>query len=220
MASAPDLAFVVKICGITNQEDATAAVEAGADALGFNFYPKSPRYITPQRAREIIAAVPGAYFRVGVFVNPTEKELFEITEQLSLDVLQLHGNNCCPVSLSRPYRIWRSVAPGSEPAPNQHDAEAYLLDTPTPDFGGSGRTFDWRLATNGRNLAERHSYRIVLAGGLHASNVAEAIEMIKPWGVDACSCLESSPGKKDPQKVRDFIHAARQATEQLTARNI
>ncbi len=206
MATASDLPFAVKICGITNQEDARVAVEAGADALGFNFYPKSPRYITAARAREIIAAVPGDYLRVGVFVNPTEDVLLEITRQVPLDVLQLHGDGCAGVVLPRPYRIWRSLAPTAELAGNELAAEAYLLDTPTPGFGGSGETFDW-------TLAEGRSCRILLAGGLHAANVGEAVKMVKPWGVDACSCLESRPGKKDAGKVRDFIRAAREGNQ-------
>ncbi len=213
MANAVDLPFVVKICGITNVEDAMAAVEAGADALGFNFYPASPRYITPQRAQQVIAAVPGDYLRVGVFVNPTSDELFEITQQVPLDVLQLHGDACGAVSLPKPYRIWRSMAPQNHDATESDGAEAYLLDTPTPEFGGSGQTFDW-------NLARSRSFRVILAGGLHSSNVAEAIHTVKPWGVDACSRLESSPGKKNVQEVRAFVHAARAANQMMGRKNI
>lgn len=172
------------------------AVDAGANALGFNFYRKSPRYLTPERAHEIIGIVPGAYLRIGVFVNPSEEELEEVSRAVPLDVVQLHGDRC-PVST--PLRVWRSIAPKA--IANGLEAEAYLLDTPSPDFGGSGRTFDW-------NLAAAHSGCIILAGGLNASNVAEAIRTAQPWGVDACSRLESSPGKKDAQKVRAFVQSA------------
>lgn len=193
----PNPSFIVKICGITNEEDARLAIEAGANALGFNFYPKSPRYLTPQRARQISAAVPGAYLRVGVFVNPSENELTEISRGVPLDVVQLHGDGC-PDSLPQ-FRVWRSIAPGA--SAHSPDTEAYLLDTPSPEFGGSGQTFDWTLAAG-------HSSRVLLAGGLDAANVAEAIRTVQPWGVDACSRLESSAGKKNAQKVRDFVAAA------------
>jgi phosphoribosylanthranilate isomerase len=199
-----DLPFVIKICGITNEEDAQAAVDAGANALGFNFYPRSPRYITPDRAQQIIAAVSGTYLRVGVFVNPSENEVIEARKTVNLDVVQLHGDHC-PNSLSQRLRVWRSIAPTA--AANDPNIEAYLLDTPSAEFGGSGETFDWRLA-------EAHTSRIILAGGLDSSNVAEAIRIANPWGVDACSRLESSPGKKSAQKVREFVRVAQLAVEQ------
>ena len=202
----PDLSFVIKICGITNEEDARDAVQAGANALGFNFYPKSPRYITPQRAHQITAAVAGAYLRVGVFVNPTEHQVLEAYEAVPLDVVQLHGDHC-PTSFSKPLRIWRSIAPTANPS--DPGVEAYLFDTPSPEFGGSGKTFDW-------TLARAHRSRVILAGGLDAENVAEAIRTAAPWGVDACSRLESSPGKKNEQAVRAFINQARWGHSRLT----
>ena len=190
------LPFIVKICGITNEADARVAVESGANALGFNFYPESPRYVTPLRAREIVKSVPGAYLKVGVFVNPSLLDLKEIAAEVPLDVLQLHG--LCPSSLDRD-RVWRSIHPGSPlDCPT---AEAYLMDAPGDRFGGSGRTFDWSLAAS-------VPARIILAGGLDAANVAEAIRIAQPWGVDACSRLESTPGKKDPRRVRDFVRLA------------
>lgn len=200
MTIATDLPFIVKVCGITNEEDARVAVTAGANALGFNFYRRSPRYLTAERAREIVSAVPGSFLKVGVFVNPAEDELLEIAGQVPLDILQLHGDDC-PLSLNAPYRIWRSIAPGKQPPPYDPTIEAYLLDTPTPQFGGSGITFTWVLA-------KRFPYRAIIAGGLDAQNVVEAIGLTSPWGVDACSRLEASPGKKDPRRVRDFVWAA------------
>lgn len=193
-----DPSFVIKICGITNEEDARAAIDAGANALGFNFYPNSPRYLTPQRAQEIVATVRGAYLKVGVFVNPSRDELIATAQTVPLDVVQLHGEHC-PASVSQPMRIWRAIAPTA--ASNDPNIEAYLLDSPSPEYGGSGKTFDWRLAGN-------RTSRIILAGGLDASNVAEAIRTANPWGVDACSRLESSPGKKNTHEVRAFVSAA------------
>ncbi|MGA8026335.1 MAG: phosphoribosylanthranilate isomerase [Bryobacteraceae bacterium] len=187
---------IIKICGITNEEDARVSLEAGANALGFNFYRKSPRYISPIRAREIVDAVSGAFLKVGIFVNAGEKELLDIGTQVPLDVLQLHGD--WP-SLTTSHRIWRATRPDA--ALNGSGVEAYLIDTPNDEFGGSGKTFDWRLAAG-------HKHRIIIAGGLDSSNVRQAIETAQPWGVDACSRLESEPGKKDPQRVRDFVEAA------------
>lgn len=191
--------FVIKICGITNEEDARVAVEAGANALGFNFYKKSPRYITVECAREIIDAVPGDYLSVGVYVNPQVEAARAILTRPP-DVLQLHGDD--PGKFSG-MRVWRAISPGDDDS-SYPGAEAYLIDTPTRAFGGSGKVFDWTLAT-------RKPYRVLLAGGLDGSNVAEAIATAKPWGVDACSRLELRPGKKDARKIAEFVSAAREA---------
>jgi phosphoribosylanthranilate isomerase len=196
--------FIIKVCGITNEEDARIAVSAGANALGFNFYPKSPRCITPQRAHEIAANVPGDYLKVGIFVNASEPQLLETAARVPLDVVQLYGEDCAlPIAL----RIWRAVAAARPPADSNGSIEAYLLDAPTPDYGGSGATFDWALAA-------RFPHPAIIAGGLDASNVAEAIRVASPCGVDACSRLESSPGKKDPERTRAFIRAALAAARQ------
>jgi phosphoribosylanthranilate isomerase len=197
--------FIVKVCGITSTEDAQVAIEAGANALGFNFYPKSPRYLTPAQARAIASQAPGDYLRVGVFVNAAEPELLTIAEEAMLDVLQLHGHSCAIPRNSR-YRMWRAI-PGETAAADADDRmEAYLLDGATPAFGGSGKTFRWELASGFRQ-------RVIVAGGLDAGNVAAAIEALHPWGVDACSRLESSPGRKDRQRVESFIRAAIQASQ-------
>jgi phosphoribosylanthranilate isomerase len=208
MMSIADLPFIIKICGITNTRDAQVAIDAGANALGFNFYCESPRYITPTRARQIVEAVPGKFLRVGVFVNTSEQELLNVAEQVPLDVLQLHGDDC-PMPISTRYRIWRSIRPEALADQSDKRIEAHLVDTPTATFGGSGRPFDWKLAVE-------HPRRIILAGGLHADNVEKAIETVQPWGVDACSRLESGPGEKDPQQVREFIRAARAASLELS----
>jgi phosphoribosylanthranilate isomerase len=198
--------FLVKICGITCKEDATVAIEAGANALGFNFYRRSPRYVSPERACEIASAVPGCYLRVGVFVNPDEEELRQTAEKACLDVLQLHGEQSA--YLPAPYRLWKSFDPSRTLVDSASKFEAYLLDTPSDGFGGSGRTFPWQLAA-------QFPYRAIVAGGLDAGNVAEAIAVARPWGVDACSRLESSPGRKDARHVREFIYAAHRAASQL-----
>src|SRR3954453_7634486 len=187
MNSVSEIHFVVKICGITEEEDGILALEAGANALGFNFYRQSPRFLTFHRARQLTDALPGAYLRVGVFVNPTEAEMKEALTTVHLDVIQLHGNRCA--APPQDARVWRSlVLPASIPA--REDAEAFLLDSPSPKFGGSGRTFYW-------SLAAAFPRRAILAGGLDQSNVADAIRAARPWGVDACSRLESKPGRKD-----------------------
>lgn len=189
--------FIIKICGITNEEDARVAVDSGANALGFNFWRGSPRYVSRERAAEIIASVPGEYLKVGVFVDASDA-----LPAAGIEVLQLHG--WCALSSS--HRIWRAVAASDAAGAGDERIEAWLLDSAARE-GGSGKTFDW-------NLAARFPHRAILAGGLDASNVAEAVRIASPWGVDACSRLESSPGKKDPLKVRAFVQAALSALRQ------
>jgi phosphoribosylanthranilate isomerase len=201
-----ETSFVLKICGITSADDARAAVEAGANALGFNFYRKSSRYVTPEHAHAIAAEVAGDYLRVGVFVNAPLTELIATAEAVPLDVLQLHGDSD-EIPAGTHYRIWRSLSGETASVHPDPRIEAYLLDTATPDFGGSGKTFRWELAAGFKQ-------RAIVAGGLDASNVASAIAALQPWGVDACSRLESQPGKKDQRRMRDFIQAARRAADE------
>jgi len=207
MTGAVDVGFVIKICGITNEEDARIALEAGADALGFNFYKESPRYVEPGRAKEIVEAIAGTYWKIGVFVNPGEDELLAASEEVSFDVAQLHGNACATPHDGN-LRVWKSIDAAAGLPVRDSRIEAYLLDTPGPQFGGSGRTFPW-------DLAKDFPFRAILAGGLDAENVAEAIATARPWGVDACSRLEAKPGKKDARRVREFIRNARAASEQM-----
>jgi phosphoribosylanthranilate isomerase len=197
--------MILKICGITNQEDATAAIEGGATAIGFNFYPRSPRYIAPERAGEI--ATPAGVLRVGVFVDRAPAGIQEIARVARLDVAQLHGAETAagyPASLP----VWKAVRVGvGFDFASFHDcpAEALLLDGPAGElFGGAGNAFDWKLAAGAPKP-------IVVAGGLDAANVALAVALAHPWGVDACSRLESAPGKKDNRKMTDFLRAAREA---------
>ncbi len=195
--------MIVKVCGITNQEDATAAVEAGANALGFNFYPESPRYLPPELAARIDTA--GAR-RVGVFVNETLARVEEIVRQAALDVAQLHGDE---TAADFPHcAVWKAARVRDDFRLTDYDgiaAEALLLDGPAEAlYGGAGLAFDWRLAAGAK-------LKIILAGGLDGGNVARAIRAAKPWGVDACSRIESAPGKKDHRKMNDFLQAARAA---------
>jgi len=197
--------MILKICGITNPADAAAAVEGGATALGFNFYARSPRYIAPESAARIGSA-PGIR-RVGVFVNEERARVEEIARIASLDVAQLHGDEA-PEDYPAALAVWKAVRVTEDFDSSRYDgwpAEALLLDGPAAElYGGAGRTFDWRLA----GVSSR---RIILAGGLDASNVAEAIALVRPWGVDACSRIESAPGKKDHKKMTEFLQAARAA---------
>lgn len=196
--------MILKVCGITCAEDAGAAIEAGATAIGFNFYRRSPRYIAPERAAAI--ATPGVR-RVGVFVNELAIRIEEIARLAALDIAQLHGDETAsdyPAALT----VWKAARVGEgftfepyEDAP----AEALLLDGPAAGlYGGAGVTFDWQLAA-------RSAKRIIIAGGLDAGNVARAVQLAKPWGVDACSRIESAPGVKDHRKMIDFLLAAKAA---------
>jgi phosphoribosylanthranilate isomerase len=197
--------MMVKICGITNREDATAAVEAGASAIGFNFYRESPRYISPTGASMIAAKIPGNVWKVGIFVNETPETIARIALEAALDVAQLYGT-----SEARGIRVWRAIQANESLLAhvNAETAEAVLLDTPCDDLhGGTGTSFDWSRATRAKGLHKQ----IIIAGGLDATNVRRAIEQAQPWGVDACSRLEKSPGLKDHDKVREFVKAALQS---------
>jgi len=197
--------MILKICGITNSADALAAILGGATAIGFNFYPRSPRYISPERAAEI--ATGAGVRRVGVFVNETRERVAEIARIARLDVAQLHGDEE-PGSYPDSIPVWKGVRVTADFDWSRYDsipAEALLLDGPAGElYGGSGQSFDWRLA----GAATR---RVILAGGLDATNVARAILLARPWGVDACSRIESAPGRKDQRKMIDFLQAARAA---------
>jgi len=194
--------MILKICGITNWEDAAAAMEAGANAIGFNFYSRSPRSIEPESAARI-ASMPGVR-RVGVFVNETRARVEEIARIAALDVAQLHGDET-PADYPATMAVWKAARVNSGFDLTRFDdcpAEALLLDGDAGElYGGAGRSFDWRLAAGGTR-------RIILAGGLDASNVAAAITLVRPWGVDACSRIERAPGQKDHKKMTEFLQAA------------
>jgi phosphoribosylanthranilate isomerase len=198
--------MTIKICGITNPEDAAAAASAGATALGFNFYPRSPRYIAPERAAAI--ATPAGVRRVGVFVNEPAARVEEIARIARLDVAQLSGDER-PADYPAALPVWKAVRVAKDfdlALYAECPAEALLLDGPAAGlYGGAGITFDWSLG------GACFSLPIILAGGLDASNVARAVAMAHPWGVDACSRIEAAPGRKDHKKMTKFLQAAREA---------
>jgi phosphoribosylanthranilate isomerase len=190
--------MMVKICGITNREDALAAVDAGASAIGFNFYRESPRYISHTGAAMIAEKIPANVWKVGVFVNESPETIAKTVIEAGLDVAQLHGS-----SDARGVRIWRAMSPVDAVALALFgDVEAVLIDSPADTVsGGSGKTWDW-------SQAPHLTQKVIIAGGLDGDNVRAAIEQVQPWGVDACSRIEKSPGLKDHQKMRRFLIAA------------
>ena len=199
----------VKICGITNLEDALLSAKFGADALGFNFYSKSARYISPEKAREIVEQLPPEVLKVGVFVNESLESICQIAETVKLDALQLHGEETpefaaelkakTNLEIIKAFRVSENFKPEDV---LQYAVDAILLDAYSPkEHGGTGETFDWEIAKKVREIFPK----MYLAGGLSQDNIAQAIYNVKPFAVDACSCLESSKGKKDLTKVSDFI---------------
>ena len=207
----------VKICGITNWTDARRAAEAGADFLGFNFYPRSPRYIRPASARRIVHRLPGAtkIQTVGVFVNESEEKMLRIARTVGLDYLQLHGDES-PLAVARlspslpvikAVRVPKSFR-SAQLVPYRR-ASAVLLDAfARRSRGGTGKTFDWEIA---RRAGKKN--RIFLAGGLTPENVALAIRTARPYAVDVCSGVEARPGKKDDARVKALMRAVREATK-------
>jgi phosphoribosylanthranilate isomerase len=203
---------LVKICGITNAEDALAAVEAGADILGFNFYPKSPRFVSPREARLIVDVLPERVVRVGVFVNEEEPEsVLRAVAESCVGVAQLHGDEtpefCARlegVSVIKALRVGRGFA--VERAAS-FKTDAVLLDAYDREaYGGTGRTFDWSLARRTREVVPK----LFLAGGLTPLNVAEAIRAVRPFAVDVCSGVETAPGRKSRDLMRRFVEAVRE----------
>ena len=212
--------MMIKICGITRREDAEAAVEAGASALGFVFYPKSPRFVTPERAAELGRDL--KVWKVGVFVDETAASVEAVSRRAGLDVAQIYGGETPAL------RVWRAFRVVEWFTPDAAGAEAVLLDGPA-----NGIPFNWTIAgyplhdCRGSEAGEAgeagegldgaqgvegvggvRRLKVILAGGLDASNVAEAIRIARPWGVDASSRLESAPGVKDHAKMRQFIREA------------
>ena len=201
----------VKICGITSVADGLAAAEAGADMIGLMLYEKSPRHVSLQTAAEIARALPPFVLRVGVFVNPTEELVLRAIADCGVTLLQFHGDETpefCTQFGMMSMKAFRIRDAGSLAALPDYSTEAYLLDAYSADaLGGTGAKFNWELAIEAKKLGRP----IVLAGGLTPENVAEAVRQVQPFGVDVSSGVESSPGKKDPAKVRAFIASVRNA---------
>jgi phosphoribosylanthranilate isomerase len=204
---------VVKICGITNLDDALAAADAGADALGFNFYPRSPRYISPANAREIINQLPQSILKVGVFVNEELQSVFRILTQARVSAVQLHGDEspdyCSEITATY---VIKAFGARDDLDVSKYKVDAIMLDTKDDRLhGGTGRVFDWSIAQRA-HVSVGSMAKLFLAGGLSPENVARAIATVKPYAVDACSSLEETPGKKNHERVRAFINAVRNST--------
>ncbi len=198
----------VKICGITREEDALVALEAGAHALGLVFYPGSPRYVDPSRARGLVMGTPPLVSWVGVFVDEPGERVVSLARHIGLDTLQLHGAeppDVCRACLEEGFRVVKALRVATERDLEGWEAyrgvvSALLLDTKVPGaYGGTGETFPWELARRVRGIP------VILAGGLTPEKVAQAVEVARPWGVDVSSGVEVAPGIKDPEKVRSFV---------------
>ncbi len=201
----------VKICGITGLEDALTAVEAGADALGFVFYPRSPRHILPEQAADIIRKLPPFVQTVGLFVDEELSIVNETADRCGLDIIQLHGAEppgyCSSVRrrVVKAFRV-KDITTLDSLAP-YHQVSGYLLDAWSPAaHGGTGQTFNWEIAAE----AVQRGHRIILAGGLTPDNVVEGIRQVRPYGVDVSSGVETAPGRKDTAKIIRFVELAKQ----------
>lgn len=203
----------IKICGISREDDLAAAVAAGADALGFVFYPPSPRHVTLQRAAQLLATVPAFVSRVGLFVNEPAEAVRAILAQAPLDLLQFHGDEDATycAGFGKPWIKAARVKPGFDLL---EYASAYarapgacglLLDAHVEGYGGGGKTFDWSLIPRSLPLP------VILSGGLHPGNVFEAVRTVRPWAVDVSSGVEAARGIKDIQKINEFISGVRDA---------
>jgi phosphoribosylanthranilate isomerase len=200
----------IKICGITNLEDALAAVDAGADALGFNFYKLSPRYIDPDVAREIMSRLPTTILTVGVFVNEQPQSLEEIARRASVTAIQLHGDESPDYCRAIDNRyVIKALSAGYDfdmQRALDYEVDAILLDAKHHTLrGGTGRVFDWSIAIEARRVIPK----LYLAGGLGTENIEDAIIFVDPFAVDACSSLEEKPGKKSHHRMRAFVKTIR-----------
>lgn len=207
---------LVKICGVTLPDDAAAVASAGADFIGLNFWPKSKRYLAPERAPMIAGVVrsTGAAKLVGVFVDAEPDEILAVAGRVELDIIQLHGDedpDACRRIVEVLYRpVWKAIAVRDArdiQALDRYPVDAILLDAPTAGRGGAGASFDHALAREAR--ARFPQLKIVLAGGLAPANVSAAIAGVQPWAVDVASGVEAAPGVKDRAKVAAFVAAAR-----------
>lgn len=209
----------VKVCGITNLEDALLVAEAGADALGFNFHPQSPRYLEPAEAAAIIRRLPPFLACVGVFVNlGCPEDVERMAREAGVRIVQLHGDESAGYAqvlsvTGKVIKAFRMSGADDFAEIREFPADAVLLDTADRRlYGGTGRTFDWALC---RDL--KLSRPIILAGGLNAGNVASAIRTVRPYAVDVCSGIECGPGKKDPRKLSEFMNEVRDADQRYFA---
>jgi phosphoribosylanthranilate isomerase len=230
----------VKICGMTNLEDALVAVDAGADAVGFVFYEKSPRCVSVETARDIVANLPESVEKVGVFVGETAETVNEVSEKAELTLAQTYPDFRSPLSiptdrfLEMALRRLIVAIPASQLQREESDdpdvitgfrvsssfrerIAAVLLDSGTSDRpGGTGKKFDWQSVVPMTALIGRIGLKMIVAGGLTPGTVVQAIETLQPWGVDVVSGVEERPGKKDPEKVRAFVRAVREMDRKVS----
>jgi len=216
----------IKICGITRAEDALTAALAGADALGFNFSKKSPRLVSPDTAREIIAALPPLVTPVGIFVEQSAEEINELCRYCGLQIAQLHSDEYSPEATMRIHgtKVIRVFRPGPGFSVNevriyaeQTGCRGFLFDAFSPEMaGGTGKTIESSTASMLFEQTRDIGWAL-LAGGLNPENVADAVRLINPWGVDTASGVESAPGIKDARKITSFIQAVREVDRMLTA---
>lgn len=209
----------VKICGLTREADIASAVQAGADAIGFVFYPGSKRNLTPERAAALRRIVPAFVDVVALFVNPEPHVVHSVLEQVGPDLLQFHGDESvqdCTRYGTRFLRAFRAGAPGMDTPERLADAcraydeaAGWLFDSYSVGYGGSGQTFDHALISAVQ--ADCAARPIILSGGLHADNIGSAIQAIRPWAVDVSSGVEDAPGIKSTEKICALMHAIRTA---------
>ncbi|MDB4960073.1 MAG: phosphoribosylanthranilate isomerase [Myxococcales bacterium] len=206
----------IKICGVTLADDAAHVAASGADYIGLNFWPRSKRYLEPERGALIASAArgAGAVQVVGVFVDASVDEITAVASEVRLDIIQLHGaedaHQVANIVVATQRPVWKSIAVGTAADVDHLDAwpvDALLLDTPSVGKGGSGKSFDWSLAAAAVHANPR--CRLMLAGGLDPTNVTRAIAEVAPWGVDVASGVEAGPGVKDAAKVTAFVAAVR-----------
>jgi phosphoribosylanthranilate isomerase len=208
----------VKICGITNLEDARAAIDLGADALGFNFYKRSPRYIEPAKAKPIVEALPPLVSLVGIFVDEFSPDrILKLARAIGIGSVQLHGAESPEyvkkLDELRTVKAFRVDDHFDISHLANYSVGAYLLDGyDATQLGGTGKTFNWDLAVE----AKQHG-RVILSGGLSAENVYDAILKVRPYAIDVCSGIESEPGRKDVKKMEALFRAVHQARSALTA---
>jgi phosphoribosylanthranilate isomerase len=211
----------IKICGITNLEDARAACEAGVDAIGLNFYSRSPRALSIEIAGNLRASIPSSVQVFGVFVNAEADEVAKILRDVHLDALQLHGDEspATVAQLARIAPVFKALRVGPDftaaTLENYPGVSGFLFDTADArpgQYGGTGRLADWGIAQQAAL-----SHKVILAGGLDAENVAAAISQVRPYGVDVASGVESSPGAKDHHQLFDFVREARRADQELNS---
>ena len=205
----------VKICGVRTSEEAEAAIQAGADALGFNFWPKSARYVEPQVARQLIKDLSPIACAVGVFVNEEANRILDLAGELDLNAVQLHGDEtpefCDQLGSLKIFKALRVGADFDLSLLQEYRADMFLLDSSSDgQYGGTGRRFDWRIAIEAKRFGP-----IILAGGLAEENVGEAIVEVRPAAIDVCSGVEAEPGRKDLDKLRRFMQVVARANASI-----